>query len=139
MGLAGTVLRNSMAGIGAQLAIKSSSFGFSVLVVRRLGAEQFGQYAAVLAFGAVFVFLADLGLGVYTVREVSRLRFLEDALARVGALFGNILVVRLVLGAGTAVLLVLERDRNRSSLGDGRGDRHLAQLALVDLQRAGRL
>jgi O-antigen/teichoic acid export membrane protein len=107
MGVAGTVVRNSMAGIGAQLAIKVLSFGFSVLVVRQLGAEQFGQYAAVLAFGATFVFVADLGLGVYTVRDVSRLRSVPDALVRIGALFGNILLLRLVLGAGTAVLLVL--------------------------------
>jgi len=55
----------------------------------------------------VFVFLADLGLGVYTVREVSRLRAGRDAAARIGALFGNVLVVRLLLGIGTAVLLVV--------------------------------
>ncbi|MCC7369119.1 MAG: flippase [Chloroflexi bacterium] len=106
-GLATTVLRNSFAGIGAQAAIKVLSFGFSVLVVRQLGAEQFGQYAAVLAFGATFVFLADLGLGVFTVREVSRWRALEDGKAHIDRFFGNVVVLRVLLGCVAAVLIVL--------------------------------
>jgi O-antigen/teichoic acid export membrane protein len=104
--MAGTVLRNSVAGVAAQLAIKILSFGFSVLVVRQLGADQFGQYAAVLAFGAVFVFLADLGLGVYLVREVSHARTLADAPARIGQLFGDGLALRTALAVMAAILLI---------------------------------
>lgn len=105
-GLAGTVLRNSFAGIGAQAAIKVLSFGFSVMVVRQLGAEQFGQYAAVLAFGATFVFLADLGLGVLTVREVSRARASADGAAQIAALFGDVAVLRVLLGLVAAVAII---------------------------------
>ena len=59
--LSHTVARNSAAGMGAA--------GHQAPLVRLLGrrrapagAEAFGEYAAVLAFGALFVALADLGL-----------------------------------------------------------------------------
>ncbi len=100
------VARNSAFGIGAQLAIKVLSFCFSVLIVRNLGAETYGQYAAVLAFGAVFVFLADLGLSPYLVREVARLRDAPDGAARAAALFGDVQALRFCLSLLTAVLLV---------------------------------
>ena len=69
-----TVLRNSAVGLAAQLAIKILSFGFSVFIIRSLGAQDFGQYSAIAAFGSIFLFVADLGLGTYTVRQVARLR-----------------------------------------------------------------
>ncbi len=60
-----TVLRNSAFGVAAQVTIKVLSFGFSVLIVRRLGAQVFGQYATVTAFAALFLFIADLDLSPY--------------------------------------------------------------------------
>ena len=72
--LSRTVVRNSAFGMGSQFAIKLLSFAFSVLVVRHLGAAEYGQYAGVLAFGAIFVFFADLGLSPYVVRDVARRR-----------------------------------------------------------------
>lgn len=92
--------------MAAQLAIKVLSFGFSVLVVRHLGATAYGQYAAVLAFGAVFVFLGDLGLSPFTVREVARWRGQPDGSSRVNELYGDILTLRLVLSVAAAVLLI---------------------------------
>lgn len=99
-----TVTRNSAFGMGAQLAIKLLSFGFSILVVRQLGAEAFGQYASVLAFGAIFAIISDLGLSPYAVREVARHRDGADR-DRVAKLYGNILALRLVLSL-VAILLV---------------------------------
>jgi O-antigen/teichoic acid export membrane protein len=107
MSLAQTVVKNASAGVAAQLAIKLLSFGFTVLVVRQLGAEQFGQYAAVLAFGAMFVFLADLGLGVFVVREVSRWRTQADGAPQIAAIFADSLALRLVLSCIAAILLML--------------------------------
>jgi O-antigen/teichoic acid export membrane protein len=101
------VLRNSAFGIVAQLAIKALSFGFSVLVVRQLGAEAFGQYAAVVAFGALFAFISDLGLSPYAVREVARWRDLPDGLSRVQALYSNVLILRLLLAALAAMLVTI--------------------------------
>lgn len=102
-----TVLRNSAFNMGAQLLIKVLSFGFSVFIVRQLGAEIFGQYAAVLAFGAVFAIISDLGLGLYTVREVARQRDLPDGPDRTQTLYANVLILRLLLSVLTIILLTL--------------------------------
>lgn len=101
-----TVVRNSAFGLAAQFAIKLLSFAFSVLIIRNLGANDFGQYAAVLAFGAMFVFIADLGVSPYTVREVARLRDAPDSAERAGALFGNVLLLRFLLSVVAAALLI---------------------------------
>lgn len=101
-----TVLRNSAFGIAAQIAIKVLSFGFSVLIVRNLGAEAFGQYTAVLAFIATFAIISDLGLGLYTVRQVARVRDAPDGLERANNLYSNVLVLRLLLSV-PAILSVV--------------------------------
>jgi O-antigen/teichoic acid export membrane protein len=101
------VARNAAAALLAQMAIKVLSFAFSVLIIRRLGVDTYGQYAAVLAFGGLFVSLADLGLSPYSVREIARLRAGEGGMPYVAGLFGNVLSLRLLLalGAGTCVLI----------------------------------
>lgn len=101
-----TVFRNSAFGLVGQMVMKILSFGFSVLIVRHLGVQAYGQYAAVLAFGAVFVFLGDLGLSPYTVREVARLRDTAGGLSQIECLYSNVLVLRLVLSLLTAILLI---------------------------------
>ncbi len=101
-----TVFRNSAFGMAGQIAIKLLSFVFSVFVIRHLGAEDFGQYAAVTAFGMIFVSLADLGLSGYTVREVARLRDMPDGKNRTAALYGNVLALRLVLATLAALLII---------------------------------
>jgi O-antigen/teichoic acid export membrane protein len=100
-----TVLRNSTFGIAAQVAIKLLSFGFSVLIVRHLGAGDFGQYSAVLAFGMIFAFISDLGLSPYTVREVARWRDKPDGLEQANTLYGNVLILRLMLALLATILM----------------------------------
>jgi O-antigen/teichoic acid export membrane protein len=102
-----TVVRNSAFGLSAQLIIKLLSFGFSVLIVRSLGAEAFGQYMAVLAFGSMFVFLSDLGLSPYAVREVARWRNAPDQTADLNAVYGNLLALRFLLAILATTLVVL--------------------------------
>ncbi len=104
--LSRVVVRNSAVGIAAHIAIKLLSFAFTVLIVRRLGAESFGQYAAVLAFGMSFAFISDLGLSVYAVREVARRRDQPDARESINALYGNLLRLRLRLALLAAGLLI---------------------------------
>jgi O-antigen/teichoic acid export membrane protein len=104
--LARVVARNSALGFAAQLAMKLLSFGFTVLIVRNLGADAYGQYAAVLAFGAVFVFLADCGLSPYVVREVARLRETGDNQQQIAGLYRNVLGLRTVLGVLTAAIVI---------------------------------
>lgn len=101
-----TVARNSVWGLAAQFIIKGLSFAFSILIVRNLGAEAFGQYAGVIAFGMVFVFLADLGLSSYAVREIARWRTAPDGIARASALYANLLALRVLLGLLTGGVIV---------------------------------
>ncbi len=103
--LARTVLRNSIVGMIAQLAIKALSFSFSILIVRQLGATDFGQYAAVIGFGSVFLFIADLGLAPYTVREIARLRSEPDSLERIRNLYADVLTLRLILACIAGILV----------------------------------
>ena len=100
------VVRNSALSMAAQIAIKGISFAWTIMIVRRLGEAAFGQYSAVLAYGALFVFMADLGLSPFAVREIARLRDAPDGAARVDALFGVVLRLRLVLALITAVVLI---------------------------------
>lgn len=101
-----TVARNSAFGMAAHVTIKIVSFAFSVLIIRQLGAEVYGQYAAVLAFGAVFVFFADLGLSPYTVRQVARLRDQPNGKGEVERLFGTVLGLRFLLSLGSAIAII---------------------------------
>src|SRR5437763_2391476 len=100
------VARNSALGMAAQIAIKLLSFGFSLGVVRHLGAREFGQYASILAFGALFAFLADLGLSPYAVREMARLREVAHDPLALDRLFTNVLALRLLLSCATVTALV---------------------------------
>ncbi len=99
-------VRNSAAGIGAQMVIKLLSFIFSIMILRRLGAEQYGQYTAVLAFGGIFVFLSDLGLSIYTVRAIARLRDQPDGKAKIESLFKDVLQLRFYQALLTALLII---------------------------------
>ncbi len=100
------VVRNSLFSAVAQIVIKIISFGFSVLVIRRLGPAEFGQYGAILAIGAVFMVLSDLGLSPYTVREVAKLRNEPDHTAQISDLYGNVLAIRVLLTVLTAFLQI---------------------------------
>lgn len=91
----------------AHVAIKVLSFIFTIVVIRQLGATEYGQYAAVLAFGAIFVFFADLGLSPYTVRQVARLRDQPDGSKQIRDLFGSVLALRFLLSLITAVAIIL--------------------------------
>ncbi len=104
--LATTVLRNSIVGVAAHISMKLLSFAFSVLIIRNLGATDFGQYAAVLGFGSVFLFIADLGLSPYTVREVARLRDQPDGKERIRELYADVLTMRLILSVIAGILVV---------------------------------
>ncbi|HVN55452.1 MAG TPA: flippase [Anaerolineaceae bacterium] len=101
-----TILKNSAFGLAAQLLIKVLAFAFSILIVRRLGAETFGQYSIVLAFAASFSIFSDLGLAPYTVRQVARWKDDPDGLEKTGKLYANILILRIALSILTTLVVV---------------------------------
>jgi len=66
------IARNTLWGMAAQLALKGANFVFSVLVVRTLGGEAFGQYWIVMAWAGLFSVIGDLGITQYLTREIAR-------------------------------------------------------------------
>ena len=104
-----TVVRNSAFGFAAQFATKIASFAFNVLVVRQLGPELFGQYSAINAFGATFIFIADLGLSIYAIRQIAMSRDAAEnpeSAARLAQFNGNLLALRLVLSVIASVVML---------------------------------
>lgn len=72
---------------------------FSIkLITGYLGQEGFGHYATVLAFFAFFSAIADLGIGMIAVREISR----ENADEK--RILGNVFSLRLLSSAGIFLL-----------------------------------
>lgn len=67
-----TIARNTLFGIGAQLALRVASFIFQVLVVRALGGHEYGQYTIVTAWAGLFAVIGDLGINQYLAREIAR-------------------------------------------------------------------
>jgi O-antigen/teichoic acid export membrane protein len=92
-----TVARNSAIVLAAQIGVKALSFLFTVYVVRQLGPEAFGTYTAIGAFGFLFIFVADLGLSTYAVREVARLRDQPEGGRAIADLHADLLLLRIVL------------------------------------------
>jgi len=108
-GTLATVVRNSAFVFGAQILMRLMGFAFNVFIVRKLGAVHFGQYAAVMAYVAMFGIFTDLGMAPYMVREMA-----EDR-ARTASLLPNSIAVRsllslLVIGIAPLVALGLGKD-----------------------------
>lgn len=89
--LTATVARNAAFVLGTQVVLKVLAFLFNVYVVRRLGDVHFGQYAAVVAYVAIFAVFTDCGMAPYAVRQMA-----EDH-RRTSWLLPNIVAIRLVL------------------------------------------
>lgn len=99
------VMRNSGFGLVSQLAVKALSFAFSVLIIRRLGSSDFGYYSAIIAFTTAFAFISDMGLGIYTVREVARFRTEKDAFPKINQLYSDVLWLRMGLAVVAIVVI----------------------------------
>lgn len=66
------IARNTLFGLGAQFALRVASFVFTVVVIRTLGGEAFGQYSIVIAWASLFSVIGDLGINQYLAREIAR-------------------------------------------------------------------
>jgi O-antigen/teichoic acid export membrane protein len=94
------VARNSLFSLLGQITVKALAVIFAIFVVRRLGDAGYGLYTTALAYVGMFAILSDLGLAPYIVREVAK-----DP-NRTPALFANAVLLRLILSAGTLVVIV---------------------------------
>jgi O-antigen/teichoic acid export membrane protein len=95
------VARNAVVTLAGQVLLKLFAFAFSVYVVRRLGADDFGRYAAALAYVAVFSVLTDLGTSSLAMREMARDKRTAAWMAP------DIRALRLVLSAAAVLLIPL--------------------------------
>lgn len=95
------IARNSLSSMGGQIALKLLSFAYSVAVVRQLGSDLYGYYVTAIALVEILAVFADLGMANYVVREIAKDR------SRVAALYGNMVALRVLLGAGVFVCNVL--------------------------------
>jgi O-antigen/teichoic acid export membrane protein len=101
MSLARKILYNVIVNSGAKVlstALALVSIGF---ITRALGPEGFGEYTTALAFFALFMALADLGLNAVGAREISR----KGADASV--IMGNVFGIRLVISGCITLLAPL--------------------------------
>jgi O-antigen/teichoic acid export membrane protein len=105
------IVRNVSFSLAAQLIVKILSFAFNVFVVRVLGSEAFGQYSVINAYGQVFLFVADLGLSTYAIRLIAQRRGTSgeelQADQSLGALYANLIALRLVLALTSSVLAII--------------------------------
>jgi len=85
------VARNTAFMLAGQVLIKICAFVFSVYVVRRLGADDFGRYSAAMAYGFLFATLTELGMSTLAVREMAR------KVENIAWMVPDIIVVRLLL------------------------------------------
>jgi len=100
-----TIFRNSIFSFAAQIIIKIFSFIFSIHIIRYLGAESFGQYSAILAFVGTFAIFSDLGLSLYSTRQVARYRDEPDGVQKSSTLYTNILFFRIALAIASVLLI----------------------------------
>lgn len=93
------ILRNTLAVITGNMAIRALNFAFAIFTARLLGEVGLGQYATVTAFVGMFGVFFELGLAQYVERSVAQDR------ARTQALFWNLVALRMILAlVGVAAL-----------------------------------
>jgi O-antigen/teichoic acid export membrane protein len=99
MSLAVRTARNTLMVVAARMASKVLVLVVVVLMVRTMGAENYGRYTALVVYAALVSILADLGLRPLFTREVAKDR------ARLTPYLNSILSLRLVLALPVLVVL----------------------------------
>lgn len=99
--LASRTLRNSVLVVGARALAKLGVFIVVVLLLRNLGPDRYGRFAAMVVYVTLVGIVADLGLQTVFIRDVSRDRRLFDRY------LSNLLSARLLLSIIALALLAL--------------------------------
>jgi O-antigen/teichoic acid export membrane protein len=95
------IVRNTLFGMGAQVALRVLGFVFNVLVIRTLGDSEFGRYSVVLAWAGLFSVIGDMGVTQYMTREVAR------NAERANQLFWNTAALRFILSIVAIVVTIV--------------------------------
>jgi len=99
--LASRTLRNSVLVVSARALAKLGVFVVVVLLLRHLGDERYGRFAAMVVYVTLLGVVADLGLQTIFIRDVARDRRLF------GRYLANLLSARLLLAIAALALLAL--------------------------------
>lgn len=93
--------RNSVFGAFGKVSIKLIGFLFTVLIVRWLGDEAYGQYALIWSYVVVISILSDAGLSLYAIREIAKKQTDSQYIV------GNIIIIRVILALTSMTLITL--------------------------------
>lgn len=66
------VASNLLSVIGGEMMLRTATFGAALVIARRYGPETLGLYTAALAFATLLATVADVGLQISAVSELSR-------------------------------------------------------------------
>ena len=94
------IARNTLFGIGSQFALRVAGFIFTIVVVRTLGDDNFGEYSIVLAWAGLFSVIGDMGINQYLAREIARNHEI------VHELFWDTVVLRMILAIAASVITI---------------------------------
>ncbi|MCL5999520.1 MAG: oligosaccharide flippase family protein [Chloroflexi bacterium] len=95
------IAKNSLVLTGFNLVSRLIDFAFAILMLRVLGPEGVGKYAFAVVIIGWFDILMNFGLNTFLTREVARDK------AHANKYLYNTTVLRLLLGLGTAPLVIL--------------------------------
>jgi len=99
--VARVIARNTAFMLGGQIIMKILAFIFNIYMVRTLGDIQYGRYTAALAYIGIFAQFTDLGMSVYAVREMARIK------ENIAWMVPNIIALRVVLSSIAMILIPL--------------------------------
>ena len=95
------IAKNTTVYLLAQIIGYIFTFFVILFAARYLGAEGYGILSIAISLSAIFGIFTDLGLGILTVREISRDKSLTDKY------IGNILLIKIILAILTFGLTIL--------------------------------
>jgi O-antigen/teichoic acid export membrane protein len=93
------IVRNSLVATAGTISLRVLNFVSMLAVARLLGDVGLGQYSTVFAFVGLFGVFFELGMFEYVQREIARDH------ARVRVLFGNLVLLRLLLAFAGCLLI----------------------------------
>jgi O-antigen/teichoic acid export membrane protein len=101
MNTAARVTKNTGAIIAGDMVNKAIGLIILISLARYLGSTEFGRYSFIFAFIFLFGIIADLGVNIIVVREISRDRSIAEKM------LGNALALKIFLSAAAIVLSLL--------------------------------
>ncbi len=95
------IFKNAVFLLFGRVVFKGFIAVLTIILARFLGVERFGMYSTAIAFAGIFMIVNDLGMNAYMVREGSRDK------SKVPVLFGNALVIEIVMSAILYVAIII--------------------------------